>query len=478
VILLCGYSCATPVAPGYSILKETYDVRFVGPPPELQIHVVYKLENVGKGDLTFMDIEFPNERSFGRKDLHVEIDGHAVMPQDLPAEYQPSQPDTLRIPLEGKWSPKQTRSLSIDYTFEAPQNSGSLITLGQSEFHLGSRGWLPDLEAPKHFLATTPSSANLGIFTVRVPSDFVVLARGTRKGSKKGGSETEYRFLLAGDDLTPFVVAGRYVAAPENSRSGSAVFWTLQPGQTDSASAVAQLSSAWNTLQTDFGPIDKNISIPHIVESPELHGHFADDSGPAAVAFPGGAMVNPAALAQGIASDEFLEAVTHALAHNWFGDEIRPTQDASIGLGEGLPEYATIVIEEARNGEAGRRRRIMQYLKRYDDAAGQASETPLGITMLTDPIGPRRIALAKAPLFYIGLEDICGKAEVRKGLAEVVKLRRGKDVDYNDLRSELEQTTNRSLGQMFRTWLNDRGIPPDFRARYPVAPTGNQETGE
>ena len=467
-----------PLAPGYSILKEAYDARFLaGPPPALHVHVAYKLENVGNGDLTFMDVDFPNERSFGRRDLHVEIDGHTATPEDLPAEYQASQPDTLRIPLEGKWSPKQTRNLSIDYTFESPQNSGSLITLGENEFHLGSRGWLPELAAPKHLLATTPSSANLGIFTIRVPSDFHVLARGTPKGRKQDGAETEYRFALFGNDLPPFVVAGRYVASPENAGSG-AVFWTLQALEEDSAPAIAQLSSAWTTLQTDFGLIDKNITIPHIVESPELHGHFADDSGPAAVAFPGGAIVNPAALEQGVTSGEFLGAVTHALAHNWFGDAIRPTPDASIGLGEGLPEYATIVIEEARNGEAGRRRRIMQYLKRYDDAASQASETPLGITMLTDPIGPRRIALAKAPLFYIGLEDICGKAEVRKGLAEVVKLRRGKDVDYNDLRSELEQTTNRSLGQMFRTWLNDRGIPPDFRARYPVAPTANQETGE
>lgn len=467
-----------PVAPGYSILKESYDVRFLaGPPPALHIHVAYKLQNVGNGDLSFMDVAFPNERSFGRKDLHVEIDGQAVTPQDLPAEYQASQPDTLRIPLEGKWSPKQTRNLSVDYGFDSPQNAGSLVTLGQNEFHLGSRGWLPDLEAPKHFLAGTPSPANLGFFTIRVPSDFAVLARGTPKARKQVGGETEYRFLLSGDDLTPFVVAGRYPSSSPNAGSGSAIFWTLQPVQDDSAAAM-QLSSAWNALQTAFGPIDRNISGPHIVESPELHGHFADDSGPAAVAFPGGAVVNPAALAEGVTSDNFLESVTHALAHNWFGDEMRPSPEASIGLGEGLPEYATIVIDEARNGEAGRKKRVMQYLERYDEAITHASETPLGITMTTDPIGPRRIALAKAPLFYVGLEDICGKAEVRKAVAEVVKLRRGKDVDYNDLRSELEQTTNRSLGQMFRIWLNDRGIPPDFRARYPVAPAGNQETGE
>src|SRR6516225_12412947 len=87
-----------------------------------------------------------------------------------------------------------------------------------------------------------------------------------------------------------------------------------------------------------------------------------------------------------------------------------------------------------------------------------AQETPLGVALLTDPIGQRRIALAKAPLFYVTLEDVCGKAEVRKGLARVVTLLRGQRVDYNVLRSVLEETTNRSLAQMFRIWLNDKGL--------------------
>jgi hypothetical protein len=58
-----------------------------------------------------------------------------------------------------------------------------------------------------------------------------------------------------------------------------------------------------------------------------------------------------------------------------------------------------------------------------------------------------------------------------------VALLRGQEVDYNDLRSALEQSTNRSLGPMFRLWLNEKGIPRDFRDRYPLGPAG-QETGE
>jgi len=477
-MLLCGYSCAVPLAPGYRILTQSCEIRYAaGSTPELQIHSQYKLQNIGNSDLTFLDADFPEEKAFGRQDLRIQIDGRAVTPATLPGDYEISQPNALRIPLESPWVRKQIRNLSIDYALASPENTGSRITLGENEFHLGSRGWFPELLPPKHLFAPNPKSPNPVSYTIRVPADFFVLARGTLKGQKKDGAETAYRFVLSKDDLPPFIVAGRYSASAPNRRSHSAVFWTLQPLKDDPAPAIAQIAAAWSTLETDFGSLDKNISAPHIVESPELRAHVSGEDGAAAAAFPGGAIVNPAALALGVNSSEFLDIVAHALAHNWFGDELRPNSDASIGIGEGLPEYATIVIDEARNGAAGRRRRVLDYLRRYDEARTHANETPLGVTMLTDPIGPRRIALAKAPLFFVALEDACGPGDVRKGLAHVVALLRGQEVDYDGLRSALEQSTNRNLGKMFRLWLNEKGIPQDFRDRYPLGPAG-EETGE
>ena len=478
LVLLCGYSCAAPLAPGYRILKQSYEVRFVpDSSPVLQIQLVYKLRNIGTTDLTSLDAQLPDEREFGRKDLHAEIDGHPLSLVKLPAESEAGRTSMLRIPIDPPWSRGQTRTLSIGYTFASPENSGSLITLGQNEFHLASRNWFASLQRPKHLFAPTPGSPPGAVCTVRVPADFAVLARGTPKGERKEAGEVEHRFVLSKDDLPPFVVAGRYVSAPTDHRSRSASFWTLDTLKDDPSPAAQQITTAWNTLETDFGVLDKNIVAPHIVESPELVRHLSGEPSGAAIAFPGGAIVNPAALALGSSNDEFLDLVAHALAHNWFGDQIRPTTEASIGIGEGLPEYATIVIEEARNGPAGRRRRIFRYLRRYNEALTRAKETPLGIALLTDPIGTRRIALAKAPLFYVTLEDVCGEAQVRKGLASVVALLRGQQVDYNALRSVLEQSTNRSLAQMFRIWLNDRGLPKDFLERYPLGPA-NQQTGD
>jgi hypothetical protein len=239
-------------------------------------------------------------------------------------------------------------------------------------------------------LAPYPNRPDLSVYTVRVPADFLVLARGTSKGKKKDDGEIEYRFQLDKGDLPPYVVAGRYVAAPQDRRSGSAAFWTIQPLKDDPGPAAEQITAAWATLEKTFGPLDKNITAPHIVESAGLRGHSSSDDGPLAAAFPGGAVVNSAAVALGAGNEQFLDIVTHALAHNWFGDEMYPAPDAALGMGEGLPEYATVVIDEARNGPAARRGRILQYLRRYDEARNNANETPLGITM-------RRNSDAKRP---------------------------------------------------------------------------------
>jgi hypothetical protein len=471
LLLLCAFSCDVPLVPGYQILRESREVRFVpGESPTLHIRGTFKLENTGNGDLAFVDVTLPEENAFGRRNVRMELNGRETAPASVPAEYQQDRPNAVRIPFDPPWKHKATVQLTIEYDLVSPQDPGPRITLGPSEFHLGSRGWFPALQPPKHVLSRYPRRPKITPYTVRVPSDFLVLARGTPKGRKKAGGETEYRFALSQDDLPPFVVAGKYVPSPADSQPDSAAFWTLQPLPSEPQQAVAEITRTWNVLVNDFGPLDQNISVPHVVESPELRGHTGgnDLAGPMAVAasFPGGVLVNPAALALGIDSDPFLEMVTHSLAHNWFGDEMYPAPDAAVGLGEGLPEYATIVVDEARNGPSARRKRIEKYLAEYDEARKGGAEKALGITMLNDLPAQRRIALAKAPLFFVALEDACGADAMQNGLKHMVDVLRGQEASYDSLRSALEESSGKNLAELFRVWLNDDGIPADFRSRY------------
>jgi hypothetical protein len=464
-----------PLAPGYQILKESREVRFsAGPPPELQIRTSYTLQNSGLSDLAFLDVIFPDERVYGRTSLHVEWNGHEVTPEKLPAEYQAEHPDTLRLRCDPPWARREQRSLQIDYSFVAPAEQGARITLGAANFHLGSGGWIPLPQPPGRVLAPYPARPPKTFYTVRVPENFLVLGGGTPAGRKKEGGEIEYRFELRKDDLPACVVAGRYVDSSSRGKSAGKAdvsFWTLQALQEDPAAAAQRIAAAWSALQKDFGPLDKNIPGPHVVESPGLRARGGEENQATAASFPGGALVNSSALALGFQSDELVEDINQALARSWFGVEMYPAPDAAVGIGEGLPNYATIVVDESAGGEPARRRRIQQFLHTYDKAVQQTAGTPNGeksiiTTMLYDPFEQRRIAAAKAALFIIALEDAYGEAPVRSGLAQVVALLRGKEVGFNDLRAALEQTTGKNLAEPFRVWLYRAGMPQDFRDRY------------
>ncbi|MFZ0882044.1 MAG: M1 family aminopeptidase [Candidatus Acidiferrales bacterium] len=472
LMLLCASNCIAPLAPGYQILKESRDVRFVpGPTPELQIHSAYTLLNSGTTNLSFIDVNFPDEKLYGRRNLRVELDGRELTPAQLPDEYRQESPEALRIAFDPPWDRKQKRDLTVDYSFSSPADLGSRITLGPDDFHLGHRGWSPLPQPPKRVLAPYPARPPKMSYTIRVPENFLVLARGKLAGRKKDGNEIVYRFDLSKTDLSPYVVAGRYVDSSRDRQSANISFWTLQPLKDDPAAAAQRISAVWSTLQSAFGPLDKNIGQPHIVESPELRAHGDDEDAASVASFPGGALISPGALALGWQSDELIEKITHALAHSWFGDQMYPAPNAQVGLGEGLPDYATVVADEAQGGEPARRKRILELLHTYDEVVQQAAATPnpeksiIDVTPY-DPILQRRIARAKAALFFISLEDAYGATSVRHALTQVVALLGGKDVGYDDVRSALEQSTGKNLAVPFRTWLYNTGLPQDFRSQY------------
>jgi hypothetical protein len=475
VLLLCATSCSVPLAPGYQILAESREVRFsAGAPPELRIRTSYTLQNSGLSDLAYIDVIFPDEKIYGRTGLRIAWNSHEVTPEKLPVEYQQEHPNTLRLPCDPPWLRKERRSLQIDYSFVAPAEQGTRITLAATNFHLGSRGWIPLPQPPNRVLAPYPARPPKTFYTVRVPDNFLVLAGGTPTGRKKTGGEAEYRFELRKNDLPAYIVAGVYSdSSPRGKVAGSsgASFWTLQPLQSDPSAAAQRIGAAWSALQKDFGSLDKNIPRPHIVESPELRAHSGEENQSAVASFPGGALVNPSALALGFQSDELMQEISQALAHSWFGVEMYPAPDAAVGIGEGLPNYATIVVDESNGGDPARRRRIQQFLHAYETEVQRNAGTPnaeksIITTMLYDPFPRRHIAALKAALFFIALEDAYGESPVRNGLARVVALLRGKEVGFNDLRAALEQNTGKNLAEPFRVWLYSTGMPRDFSDRY------------
>jgi hypothetical protein len=463
-LVLCTGGCTVSLAPAYRIIKESHEIQFVsGQIPELRVRAGYTLENYGTSDLASIDVILPNKKSYGLKALLIKVNGREVAPVRLSAESQAEEATKFRIPFDPAWNQKQRRDLVIEYTFSSPEDSGMNINLSSTSFHVVSRGWFPLLQPPTHELSPFPASPERITYSVQVPTDFLLLAPGKQTGRTKDGGEVKYRFELRKSDPAPFIVVGRYADSCSNRRPCAAAFWTLEPLKTNLAPAEEQIASAWDILQNNFGPLGKANLVPHIVESPGLR--HVDDDMPSAAPFFGGVLINPQALSLGVYSGDFLDLVTRGLAGNWFGVQIN-SPDSGIGMTEGLSDYAVIVIDEARHGDSVRSGRVSRFLREYDDARKEAVEKPLVAATMSDPVEQRRIALAKAPLFFIALEDAYGEAPVRQGLAQVVSLLSGQEVGYQDIRAALENVTNKDLAPIFRAWLYKPGIPAEFREKY------------
>jgi hypothetical protein len=465
-LLLFTISCAVPLAPGYQILKQTFEVQFVpGTTPELRIHNVYTLQNSGTTPLTFIDVVFPDAKTYGRTNLQVQLDGRVTTPQNLPEEYEVGSPGALRLPLASPWAQKEKRELVVDYTLAPAARADAQAAEG---FHLGTRGWLPVFLPPNHILASAPTRPPTTSYTVKVPGTFVIVARGSAAGRKQDGSDTIYQFKLGQDDLAPYIVAGRYLSSSPPKNSGDAVFWTTQPLPANAAATPQRFATAWSVLQKNFGQLNKRASAPFIVESPAISFETADPASGNFRSFPGGVFVTPAALVSSTGSMDPIERSERALARTWFGDALYPAPTATVVVGEGLPGYATIVIDDSIDGPSARRSDVVALLQVYDDARGQlkVTEKSVAATLPAASLEQRRIAYAKAPLLFIALEDSCGGASVRQGIADSIQLLRGKEVSINDLRAAIEYTCGKSLAEPFRAWLYNPGIPPEFRAHY------------
>jgi hypothetical protein len=469
-IILCSSGCVVSLTPAYRVTKESNQIEFLsGPTPGLQLTASYTLENYGTTVLPFIDVALPNAGRYGIKDLLMKVDGHPVTAPPASEGPQEGQATKFRIPFDPGWNPKQRRDVVIEYTFRAPEGSGARVGVDAASFYLISPGWLPGLQSPNHAWSSLPADADRSTYSVQIPVDFLLLSPGKPRGRKKNPGMMEYRFELRKDDLKPYLIAGRYVTTPSKRREGGATFWTLDPVKEDPAVAEQQIASVANILQKNFGPLGKSDLVVHTVESSRAPAVGSDQ--PMATPFPAGVLVNSQALALGINSPNFSKLVASGLAHSWFSD-MNPLPDSLIGIDEGLPEYADIVVDEALEGQAMRRQLVLKFLKEYREACEDAVEKPLISTTLQDPVEQRRIALAKAPLFFIALEDAYGEEPVRRALTQTRSLLRGQEVDYRDIRAALEGVTNKDLAPMFRTWVYNVGIPAEFQEKYQNAEAG------
>ncbi|HEV2491232.1 MAG TPA: hypothetical protein VGT03_15620 [Candidatus Acidoferrales bacterium] len=483
--LVCLSSCAEPLAPGYKIEKQSITVRFVpGSPAHLAIRAEYRLANTGNASLEFMDVGLPARKSFGRENLRVQINGRDAVPAiergEDADEGESSSPEewpvVWRIPFSPAWPRKQKRNLSIEYDLTAAAEPRLRMYVSPAMFYLNDSGWFPNPLAPKNFLAkdlVRPDPAELHII---VPEGFRAMGSGEWKGTHKSNGATDFRFQMRKDDFDPFLIAGKYFEQQITTSAGGVNLWTFTPLSLPQAQASAlQIATARKFYQASLHPLPNSMKAIYDVELPKDFGDEIDllQAQAAELPFLPGVvydwLLTPGKSFWTKLGNGFAASFGQIeLSYSWFGHMARPQSDAWI-LAQELTSYLSNLENDANGNDTSRAENISSVLRDYDEDVRKAAEKPLLSLTPSDSKVQLQLGADKTALFLYALEDRCGRDNLTHAIAHMISALRFQQYGYDDFRSAVEEECHQDLGPFFRTWLNEKGIPAEFRAKYEPA---------
>jgi len=457
--------CVQPLGPGYHFADRQAEI-LVSPatPSRIHFHVADELENAGDRPLRSLEVRLPEGRVFGEQNLRVVIGGAEVSAQ----RSSPTDVRMMRAPFDPPWPQNEIRKVVTEWDLVPESSARGTIVASPDGFFVADETALPVWQTPIGVFPRGGRDPAKELLTVFSPPDFRVLAPGKALKRAMDGNYVVQRFLINPDiDFIPYVVAGRYQEKVIQSRQGEVQFWMVRPLDGPAAQTAAErLSYTMKTLTEFYGPSSKEKGAIRIAEAPvELPAEFGVSLDPGAVSFPEGVLLDPRIVQQGIAKEEVLQLAEYELARTWFGWRVRPRPEAQILMGRGVGVFGLVIAAEGR-GQVARRGMIVSLVDRYDQARAAAPDKRL----MEPPEGysrAERISTGyRGALFLVALEDLCGHDNLRAALRDVIRAREGSDTGYEELRAAAEFESGKDLGEMFRKWLVEPGIPEDFRARY------------
>jgi hypothetical protein len=476
-VLLSG--CGVPVAPGYQIQKESLTVHFIsGASPHLAIRADYRLQNVGTAPLNFVEVTLPGEKSFGRANFRATVAGRKITPESeqsvtdetAPAGAAPSE-SLWRIPLPGSLRQKQKIDITLQYDLASQPTADPRIFAGAMAFYLNDSGWFPEFQEPKALFAEDIVRPNPTSLTVVVPANFLAIASGEARGAKKRDAETEYRFRIGSADFDPYVLAGQYREQKIPANGTQVAVWTFQPIPAAQAQqTAAQIAAAAKFYAQNFGPLPKSMhnvydaQAPKVLTAGNVNGESVRNSLLPGVIYSWG-LYSAQSLSAGLNNRLAASLGPTELADTWFSHMIVPSPAAWM-LSDGFSSYAANLPDESNGSQASRANAIHDALADYNSQRATAVAKPILSLAPSDPAEQLRLGADKMQLFFFALEDKCGRQNLIHAIAHMVYALRGQQYGYSDFRAALEEECHQNLAEFFRTWLNQQGIPADFRARY------------
>ena len=466
--LLLG-SCAVPLGPRYTIEKQSLDVHFIAEPqPHIEIRAWYRLVNTGNQALHSILIRLPNRQSYDVSNIHARLDGNEVANHSMIG----GASETSQITFESPWAQKQPHELILSYDVSRGITRQALTLFSADDsFYLSPGGWCPELQPPKGTFAKLNGPRRSWEFTLRIPEGFAVHASGHERGTKKSGGEIVHRFEQQSRDYLPFAIAGRYQVRETRVAGKIIVFWTRHSLVQDDARRigdyVAQIASG---LDAVLGARASHPETVWVVECPcsgRTVGLAVPEGASAAALSTYGPIPDAALIDEDGVSSGTIPSVASKFVPSWLGLPWGLTQERlSMPIAE-LGSYASSVAELSAGRQETREHEIAGLLAQFD--SGRASEAK-GIENEKERNRwlqePEKKDPFKSLLFFFALEDQYGREPLHHAIARMIHARRGRGYDLDDLRSALEAEAGQSVAEFFRRWLDQPGIPGDFRARY------------
>jgi hypothetical protein len=466
VALFAAAGCVTPLGPGYHFPDRQADVRVAADSPgRIHIRITDQMVNAGDRPLRSLDVRLPEGPQFGQENLRVQIQGTEISPvRDSPVDAR-----MMRAPFDPPWQRNDKRTVVTEWDLVPEFSPRGTIVASPTGFFIADETALPLWQTPRGLFARGGAIPNKELLTVVAPEGFRVLAPGKALKLAKQGSQVVRRFLINPDnDFLPFVVAGRYKEFVLQTKQGEVQFWTFAPVVDVPAAqaAATRLSASMKSLRDYFGPASSEKPGVRIAESPaELPGELGGAAELGGASFPEGVLLGPRAVQQGLASEPVLQLAEYELARTWYGWRVRPRPEAQILMGRGVGLFGLVIAAEGR-GPQERGRMVASLVQRYDEARAAAPD----LRLMEPPEGYSRAERVstgyRGGLFFVALEDFCGKDSLKTALRDIIFARASSDTGFEELRAALESACGKDLGEMFRHWLIQPGIPEDFRNRY------------
>jgi hypothetical protein len=457
-----------PLGPGFFLLDRRTEIRAPAdatPDAGLHIKVDDFFSNAGNRPLRSIEVRLPDGPTFGSRNLRMTIDGHPVSPQSA------SNIDRrlMLTPFDPVWKRNQPREIVTEWDLIPEPEGRGTVAASADAFYIADETALPLWQAPRGVFTRGGPVPRNATLTVMVPSDFRVLAPGKPlKPETVNGLIAHHYKIRPNEDFIPYVVSGRYVEQIARTRQGEVSFWTLHSGDAQQAqTAAARLADSMKSYADFFGPATRTDSIVRVVEAPvNLPAEFGEgDGATGGGSFPGGVLLDRRALTAGLTNESILQLAEYELARTWFGWTVRPAPETQILMGRGVGLFGLVIAAERRSADE-RRHVAAQLIERYDASRRIAADRRL----VEPPVGysrAERISTGyRAALFFVALEDMCGRDNLSAAFREIVHSRGGDITGDEELRAATEDSCKHDLAQMFRDWLNRPGIPEEFRARY------------